>query len=396
MHFGITVEFMKSRLTLLICLALATAPGFAQTAQNRVQGTVTAADAAAKTLTLKTDKGDAVTITVTDKSHLLHLPPGETDQKKAEAIAFDKIASGDRLVASIKASADGKTNDVGTMLVYTAADLSSIHDKELQDWKTRGTTGNLISSDAAAKSFTIKVGSKEWKIVTSAKTTYQRYSPDSAKISDAKPSAYADLKAGDEVHVLGNKNSDATEIEAEQIVAGSFPQIAATIKSINAATHELLVTDLATKKPVTIRISADSTLKKLPDMAAQGLARQYGAARGGAGDGAGGRRGGGGGGFGGANGAGAAGGGMPSGGRGRGGRGDIGTVLEQAPPITIADLKPGDAIMVKTTLGSSGGAGTAVVLIAGVEPILTAAPNSMPDLMSNWNLGGGGGGGEGN
>ncbi len=52
--------------------------------------------------------------------------------------------------------------------------------------------------------------------------------------------------------------------------------------------------------------------------------------------------------------------------------------------------------MVKTTPGASGGAGTVVVLIAGVEPILTAAPNSTMDLMGSWNLGGGGGGGEGN
>jgi hypothetical protein len=381
----------------LVCLALA-APGFAQTPQVRVTGTVTAVDAAGKKLTIKPDSGDAVVITVTDKSHLLHMPPGETDQKKAEAITFDKIASGDRLVASIKASADGKTNDVNTMLVLTSADLSSIHDKELQDWKTRGTTGNLVSSDAASHSFTMKVGSKEWKVITADKTKFQRYSPDSAKISDAKASAFADLKTGDEVHVLGNKSSDGTEIAAEQVIAGTFPQIAATVKSINAASKELVVTDLATKKPITIKINADSTLKKLPDTAAQVLARLYGAARGQGGPGGGGR------GFGGGGGGRGQGGGAPGGGGpggpggpgGRSGRGDVGAMLDQAPPITIADLKAGDAIMVKTTPGASGGAGTVVVLIAGVEPILTAAPNSTMDLMGSWNLGGGGGGGEGN
>src|SRR6185437_15897345 len=321
MHSGIKLGCMKLRFTVLVCLSLAAAPGFAQTAQNRVEGTVTAVDAAAKSLTVKSDKGgDSVTITVTDKSHLLHMPPGETDQKKAEAITFDKIASGDRLVASIKASADGKTKDVGTMLLYTTADLSSIHDKELQDWKTRGTTGNLVSSDAASKSFTIKVGSKEWKVVTAEKTKFQRYSPDSAKISDAKGSAFAELKAGDEVHILGNKNSDGTEIAAEQVIAGTFPQIAATVKSINAASKEIVVTDLATKKPVTIKIGADSTLKKLPDTAAQVLARMYGAARGG--QGAAGGPGGGGRGFGGGQGRGQGGPGGPGGPGGRGGRGE--------------------------------------------------------------------------
>jgi hypothetical protein len=70
-------------------------------------------------------------------------------------------------------------------------------------------------------------------------------------------------------------------------------------------------------------------------------------------------------------------------------------MLDHAPAITLADLKAGDAIMVKTTAGKGSGPGTAVMLIAGVEPILTAAPNATRDIMSGWNLGGGGGG-EGN
>jgi hypothetical protein len=35
------------------------------------------------------------------------------------------------------------------------------------------------------------------------------------------------------------------------------------------------------------------------------------------------------------------------------------------------------------------------MLLAGVEPLLTASPNATRDIMSGWNLGGGGGG-EGN
>jgi hypothetical protein len=133
-------------------------------------------------------------------------------------------------------------------------------------------------------------------------------------------------------------------------------------------------------------------MKKLPDMAAQALARRYGAARGGnaaaadSGDAAGAGRGAGRG-----DGAGRGFGRGAGGGRG----GDIGQILNQAPAITLADLKPGDAIMVKTTTGGANGPATAVTLLAGVEPILTAAPNSTRDIMSGWSLGGGGGG-EGN
>jgi hypothetical protein len=52
--------------------------------------------------------------------------------------------------------------------------------------------------------------------------------------------------------------------------------------------------------------------------------------------------------------------------------------------------------MVSTTEGTDPTHLTAIMLLAGVEPLLTASPNSTRDIMSGWNLGGGAGGGEGN
>jgi hypothetical protein len=51
--------------------------------------------------------------------------------------------------------------------------------------------------------------------------------------------------------------------------------------------------------------------------------------------------------------------------------------------------------MVSTTMGSDPTKVTAIMLLAGVEPLLTASPTAVRDIMSGWNLGGGGGG-EGN
>jgi hypothetical protein len=70
-------------------------------------------------------------------------------------------------------------------------------------------------------------------------------------------------------------------------------------------------------------------------------------------------------------------------------------MLERLPAMPLSDLKPKDAIMVSTTMGSDPTHVTAIMLLAGVESILTAAPNATRDIMSGWNLGGGGGG-EGN
>jgi hypothetical protein len=364
---------MKYHVAVFALTALTVSAVLAQTAAPaRLTGTVTAVNASANQVSIKTATGESVDLTITPHSFILHLAPGESDVKKATKMAVGDLVAGERLVATYQLSADQKTKEARTLLVQTQADLDEMAKKDDEDWRKRGTTGNLTALDAAAKTFTIKSGPKEITVKPAEKAEYLQYSPDSAKSSDAKPSSFADLKAGDEIHVLGNKNAEGAEIEAEKVVFGYFPQIAATIKSVNAAGNEIVVTDLATKKPLTIRVVPDSIMKKLPDVAAQALARRYGAARGGNGDGAG---------------RGAGRGAGPGPGRG----GDPSQMLDHAPAITLADLKAGDAVMVKTTAGKGSGPGTAVMLIAGVEPILTAAPNATRDIMSGWNLGGGGG-----
>jgi hypothetical protein len=237
----------------------------------------------------------------------------------------------------------------------------------------------VTAIDPAAKSITIKSGSRTFTVQPSDQTTFHRYSLDSARFSDAKPSSFADIKAGDQLRILGNKSEDGASIQAEKIVSGSFRQIAATITAINAQTGELTVKDLATKKPLTIKVDADSTMRKLPEQAARMLARRYapdaqqtapaGAPPAGAGRG-----------------------GTPGGGMGGGGGrgGDVGQMLDSLPAMPLSDLKPGDAIMVSTTQGTDPGRVTAITLLAGVEPLLTASPTATRDIMSGWNLGGGG------
>jgi hypothetical protein len=375
---------MKYALALVILAALGVSGGYAQTAAPaRLTGTVTAVNASANQVSLKSDKGEIVALTLTPRSFIFRLPPGETDTKKAVKIAIGDLAVGDRVAATYQESSDQKITEARTLLVMSKADVAEVHQKEEEDWKKRGTTGIVTAIDPASKVVTIKVGSKEIKVEPGEKTEFFRYSPDSAQFSDAKPSVFADIKPGDQLKVLGDKTPDG-DVKAEKVVSGAFRQLAATVKSIDATTGEITVVDLATKKPLAIRVTADSSMKKLTDQMAQMLARRYGAGRG-AGRGAqpasdqAAQRGGGGGGAG-----------------GRGGRGgDIGQMIDQLPPIHVADLKPGDAIMVQTTVGSATTHPTAVTLLAGVEPILTAAPNSTRDIMSGWNLGGGGGG-EGN
>jgi hypothetical protein len=358
-------------------------------ARSQVAGIVTKVDASGSQVSFKTDKGETVTVTTNDKTQILHATAGETDIKKWGKLAVSEVAVGDQVLAYFKGPLDQKPLLATSLVIRTKADLTQLAQKELDDWKKRGTTGTVTAIDAAAKTLSIKVGQRTLTVQPSEKTEFHRYSLDSAKVSDAKPSTFADVKPGDQVNVLGNKTEDGATIHAESVFAGTFRQIAATIVSIDPATGEMKVTDLATKKPLIVRVNADSTMKKLSEQMAQGLARRYQAGGRSAGGPTSGetapaaQRGGGG--------------GLPGGGQAGGPRagGDIGQMLERLPAMPLSDLKPKDAIMVSTTMGSDPTRVTAIMLLAGVEPILTAAPNAARDIMSGWNLGGGGGG-EGN
>jgi hypothetical protein len=339
---------------------------------SQVAGMVTAVDAQANQLSLKSDKGDAIAVTTTEKTLVLHLPPGENDVTKGNKIALSSLAAGDRVVAFYRGPADQKAIQATSLVVRTKADLAVIAQKEQEDWQRRGTSGTVTAVDSAAKTLTIKAGQRSLAVQTSEKTELLRYAPDSAKFSDAKPGSFAEIKVGDQVRVLGDKTADGATIKAEKALSGAWRQFAATISSINATAGEIVIKDLASKKSLTIRVVPDTTMKKLPEASATMLARRYGPgglvdAQAGSG-GPGGRRGGG---------------GVPS------GPGDIGQLLDRLPAMPFSELKRGDAIMVSTTQGS-----TAVMLLAGVEPLLTASPNATRDIMSGWNLGGGGGEGQ--
>ena len=350
---------------ILVIAAATCAAAQTQTAANRAQlsGTVTSVNAGANQLSLKSDKGEDVSVATTDRTLILRIPPGETDPKKGTKIALATLNSGDRAVIIGPTPADPKSWNATAVLVMNKGDVAGLQQKDQDDWKKRGATGTVTAIDTSAKTVAIKIGSRSLTVQPSEKTSYQRYSLDSARFSDAKPSTFAEIKPGDQLRVLGNRSDDGAVIQAERIVSGSFRQIAATVSAINAQTGELTVKDLATKKPLTIKIDADSTMRKLPEPAARMLARRYSpgappadAAAGGA----------------------------------RGTGGDVGQMLDHLPAMSISELKPGDAIMMSTTQGTDPGRVTAITLLAGVEPLLTASPTATRDIMSGWNLGGGG------
>ncbi|MGC2328573.1 MAG: hypothetical protein WA604_17810, partial [Candidatus Sulfotelmatobacter sp.] len=270
----------------------------------------------------------------------------------------------------------------------------------------------------AAGTVTISVstlmGKKSVVIHTSKDTVIRRYAPDSVKFEDAKTSSLPQIQPGDQLRARGDRSADGTELTADEIVTGVFRNIVGTINSVDPSSGAVSVEDVLSKKVVMLKVAATSELHKLSPEMAQGFAMRLKRASGIAGlppsGGAGSsgsssassREAGSG-----ANppagatgsataggsaawrgGSGAGGSGMPGGARPAGGS-DFQQMLSRTPPVAVADLHKGDAVVILATEGTPTTASTVITLVGGVEPILRAAPSASDAMaLAPWSLGG--------
>jgi hypothetical protein len=66
---------------------------------------------------------------------------------------------------------------------------------------------------------------------------------------------------------------------------------------------------------------------------------------------------------------------------------DLQQALERMPPLNPQELQPGDAVIVSGAAGAEPSRMTAIVVVAGVEPLLTAAPGGgQRPLGGEWNF----------
>ncbi len=251
--------------------AMAQAPA---TPQGKAVGAIKSVGGGA--LVLTTDEGKNVNVSLPDGVRVVRIPPGATDLKSATVIAVADLQVGDRVLVRGKASDDGKSLAATAVIVMKQSDVSAKKQQEQEDWQKRGIGGLVSEVDPAAGTVTISVttfsGKKKILIKTNKKTVVRRYAPDSIKFDDAKPSTLASIHPGDQLRARGNKNEDGTEFTAEEIVAGTFRNIAGTVTSVNAADNSMVVMDLLTKKPVTVKVTPDTQMRKLPVAFAQRIA----------------------------------------------------------------------------------------------------------------------------
>ena len=382
-----------------ICRAQAkpAVPGDAQVA--RAVGTIKIIQG--DSITVVPDSGGEINATVAGSTKILRVPPGEKDLKNAVPLTAQDLQPGDRVLVRGQASADGHSIAALAVIVMKQGDLSAKQQREREDWQKRGVGGLVSAVDPADGTITISSGgfgaTHNIAVHTTKSTVLRRYAPNSVKFDDAKPAPLDQIKPGDQLRARGTRSPDGSELAAEEIVSGSFRNIAGTISAIDTASNTMTVQDTIGKKAVVVKVSADSQLKKLPQDFAQRIAMRLKGNAGGNGD----------------HGTGppasaSAMGGPPSGAGSQMSRGpgtmqsgngngpDLQRFLNRLPNSSLADLQKGEVVMLVSTESGDAGTVTAITLLSGVEPILTAAPSrSASAILSPWSLSAPSGEGEG-
>jgi Domain of unknown function (DUF5666) len=365
-----------------------------QNAVTRRIGTIKAINA--NSLTLVPDSGAEMNVTIQGSTRFLRIAPGETNLKTATPIQFQDLQVDDRILVGGRAAEDGKSIAASSVVVMKRSDVEARHQQELQDWQKRGVGGLVTAVDPSSGTVTVSVmgfgGAKTVAVRTSKSTVTRRYAPNSTRFDDAKISTLAEIRPGDQLRARGDRNADGTELEAEEIVSGSFRNLAGVVNSVDASTSTISVQDLLSKKNVQVKITQDSQLRTIPPEMAQRVAARLkgvGAAKPGSDSSV------------------AAGTGPDSkgprsttkvGGQNEpakmpmrsGGAPDFQQMLSRMPAMALSDLHKGDTVMIVATQGESSVPGTAITLLSGVDPILQAAPTAnQAMLLTPWNLGGG-------
>jgi hypothetical protein len=364
-----------------------------------------AASPAAKVVgTIKTISGSSIVVApdagssdtavqLDSTTRVVRVEPGQKDLKGATPLQASQLQIGDRILVRGKPAGENTVLASG-IIVMKQSDLAAKQQHDREEWQRHGTGGLVTAVDPSAGTVSLSTtsfaGKKTSVVRVSRNTIIRRYAPDSIRFDDARPAALDQIKVGDQLRARGTRSADGSELTADEIVAGSFRNIAGTVMSVDASSSTINVMDAITKKPVAVRILRDSELRKLPPAMAQHIAMRF------KGDAT-------------PNGekptqpasgsspepgqfshsGGSAGGPSPRNGNGSP---DFQQVLSRVPQLSIADLQKGDAVMIVSTEATGSGPVTAFTLLSGVEPILAASPKGGEGMvLSPWSLSGGGG-----
>ena len=289
---------------------------------------------------LRSDAGENIAARFGAETEVVQVPPGERDFSKALRATVTDILAGDRIMATFVPSMP----EARRIVLITSRDIAKRNEAEKLDWQARGINGLAVSHTGNELTVLVRTpeGNHEAVVTVTEKTHIKRYAPDSVKFTQAMPSTLAEVTAGDQVRARGARSADGKKVVAEDLVFGTFLTRMGAITAIRRDMSEIDIQEVITKKPLTVRIAADSQMKKMPDMRAMMTAPAQGhdapAPRPAADPG------------------------KPF---------DIQTAMQSLPAATFDDLKVGASVIVTSTKGASPTSVTAIMMMTNAGFLVT-------------------------
>jgi hypothetical protein len=319
-----------------------------------VMGVVSELKTDTRQVIVTTAAGNQVTVTLSDRTVFMRIPPGEKTKDKFIKINPTDFGVDDSVFARGRMTDDRKSMPALEFYVMSKGDIAQQREREREEWRKRGIAGTISAINADTKEITIDSrsadGPKPVAIATTAETKFRRYAPDSVRFSDAKASAIGELKVGDQLRALGNTNG--AKFSADEIVTGSFQTIGGAITEVNAEKQEIKINDVQSKQPVTIVVSKDSLMRRLtPELLTALLPPQPGAK-------------------------------PVTNAAPAKGSGDLQEMFDQLPALSLAELKPGESILISSTKGADPARVTAIAVVGGVGPLLQNSQGGRPAAVS--------------
>ncbi|HUB81462.1 MAG TPA: hypothetical protein VMB03_21835 [Bryobacteraceae bacterium] len=305
-------------------------------ASKTILGTVTDFRVNSLELGVKPDDGGAVWVKFSSDTVVLLSAPGDKDLSHAQPARIADVARNDRVLVSFLEG----MSEARRIVVVSANDIARRNAAERLDWEKRGVSGVVVSRDTEQIVIESRSpqGAQRTTLAVTAKTKVRRYSPDSVKFADAEPASADAISVGDQVRARGDRSADGSRVTAEDVVFGTFLTTLGTVTEVDHEKHELKLVDITSKQPLVVRLTADTRLKKIPDLHEM---------------------------------AGGHGGHQPA---------NFTEMLLSLPAGSLDDLKAGSSVVVTSTRGSQPGRVTGIMVIANMDPLIQMAQSQVQGL----------------
>jgi hypothetical protein len=296
-------------------------------ATKSVVGAVASFDKDTKAIEVKPDNAAPAVVKIQPNTVVQRIAPGETNLAKAVPITASEIATGDRVLVTLASNGV----DALRIVIIPAADMAKRDEADRQDWAKRGISGIVSAKNGNQILLKLKTqrGDVQQTITLSDKTKFRKYSPDSVKFADARPSKFDEVSIGDQIRARGEKSPDGLRVDAEEVVFGTFLTRAGSVVSVDGAAKEMIVKELGNGRSFTIKLTPDSSVKQMSS-AAEGA-------------------------------------GAPPAG------GNIAQVIDQLPAGKFEEIKPGTSVVVSGTKGSESDKVTAILLVTNADLLIRMA-----------------------